>query len=413
MEDLGHRKGNHWDDGLFDRARNNADHECWQAFWHDVPDEYKEAYAIGYKLKEGRRAKLRLFTILTIELPLSIYCAYKIVEGIHYPGIQLVIGSVIALILFFTVVKLLISPIFFIEMLLEKTNWFKRKIKVSEHELFRDYIDKEYKKFFDAHKDELIIKNLKGEVIGYVGGVAIGLGLIAGHLGGVLLACKIASGNGLNPFSMAMAAAGTGLDAADSFDADISMDSSDVVGISDSSLIDNTDGDIMSNTVDSVNNYGNNDNVISMNNTTSTIAYDSNSTTPISDMFSQAINGTAPQSGDASGSIPQSQGVDNTFTLTDPSNTPVSTVSFNSDDDATAFWSGLSYAGSVLSDGSVLSALNLPSGRVDGNSIYDNLNQLVYTIEGNTIYDTNHQVAFMIHDGEILDKMNQVIGRIS
>ena len=57
-------------------------------------------------------------------------------------------------------------------------------------------------------------------------------------------------------------------------------------------------------------------------------------------------------------------------------------------------------------------ALNLPSGSIDGNRIYDAMHQLVYTIDGNTIYDAQNQVAFMIRDGEIFGKLNQNVGSI-
>ena len=101
-----------------------------------------------------------------------------------------------------------------------------------------------------------------------------------------------------------------------------------------------------------------------------------------------------------------------TLNITDSLSQPAGSVEIHSDGSADLFDASMQSAGHITSSGAILDALNMPSGRIDGNTIFDANNQVAYTIEGDTFFDKLHQPSYTIRDGQIFDKLNQLVGSI-
>jgi len=103
---------------------------------------------------------------------------------------------------------------------------------------------------------------------------------------------------------------------------------------------------------------------------------------------------------------------DTTIHFTDSMTQPAGDISVHSDGSADFFDENMQYSGHMFSSGHLLDAMNLPAGRIEGNSIFDAQGTLAYTIDGNNIFDKEHQLAFTVRDGNIFDKLNQLVGSI-
>lgn len=70
------------------------------------------------------------------------------------------------------------------------------------------------------------------------------------------------------------------------------------------------------------------------------------------------------------------------------------------------------YAGMIFPSGQILDALNMPNGRIDENTIFDNMSQVKFTIRDNTIFDSLNQVAYIIDGNTIYDANHQVVATL-
>lgn len=216
-----HKAGSALMDGIFTRAGKDSDHVCWKIFWSRMPQEWKEAYDIGYHHKKNRiRFNKFIIACVVAALPLY-YILFDRTPSAARSSSELDIGTILGYIFLFIILFILYKFIAIPYKTLEEQRWFRKRFVTNKYEKFTDQVNAMFKEFYFKYGRELAGENLMGNLLGYVAGAAVGIGLAAGHLGAVVAAGKMMAGKPLSATNVVSTVSGVGaaVDAVDGVDA--------------------------------------------------------------------------------------------------------------------------------------------------------------------------------------------------